>query len=115
MYNVATATATLQEERTMSITKSGVEVRGRKQRAYRPFPYARIARMWSAKKTIAQIARAIGRFDKKNPKRSLHAVRDCLRRMHKGYVDARGHLVKLPHRVSPATVRACRKAGLQVA
>ena len=79
----------------MSATKSTVKVRGTKKRAYRPFPYGRIARMWSAKKTIAQIARAIGRFDNQNPKRSLHAVRDCLRRMHKGYVDARGRLVKL--------------------
>jgi hypothetical protein len=95
----------------MSAAKSTVKVRGTKNRAYRPFPYGRIARMWSAKKTIAQIARGIGRFDKKNPTRSLHDLRDCLRRMHKGYVDARGQLVKLPHRVSPATVRACRKAG----
>lgn len=99
----------------MSVTKSNVRVRGTKKRAYRPFPYARIATMWSANKTIAQIARGIGRFEKKNPKRSLHAVRDCLRRMHKGYVDARGRLVKLPHRVSPATVRACRKAGFSAA
>src|SRR5579864_3354891 len=99
----------------MSSTKSTVNVRGTKKRAYRPFPYARIAKMWSARKTIAQIARAIGRFDEKYPTRSLHAVRDCLRRMHKGYVDARGRLVKLPHRVSPATVRACRKAGFSAA
>jgi hypothetical protein len=84
-------------------------------RRYRKFPLERIALMWSAKKTIAQIARAIGRFDEKYPTRSLHAVRDCLRRMHKGYVDARGRLVKLPHRVSPATVRACRKAGFSAA
>jgi len=99
----------------MSATKSTVKVRGTKKRAYRPFPYGRIARMWSAKKTIAQIAQAIGRFDNQNPKRSLHAVRDCLRRMHKGYVDARGRLIKLPHRVSPAIVRACRKAGFSAA
>ena len=99
----------------MTTRKSTVKVRGAKKRAYRPFPYARIARMWSAKKTIAQIARAIGRFDNKNPKRSLHAVRDCLRRMHYGYVDARGRLVKLPHRVSQATVQACRKAGFSAA
>ena len=38
----------------------------RKQR--RPFPYARVARMWEQqKKTIAQIAHAIGRVDKNNP------------------------------------------------
>jgi len=97
----------------MSITKlhSKVKVRRTKKRAYRPFPYTRIAKMRSDGKTIAQIARAIGRFDEKNPTRSLHDLRDCLRRMHRGYVDARGRLVKLPHRVSPATVRACRKAG----
>lgn len=99
----------------MSVTKSKVKVRGTKKRAYYPFPYARIARLWAAKKTIAQIARAIGRFDEKNPVPSLHAVRDCLRRMHKGYVDARGRFVKLPHRVAPATVRACRKAGFLAA
>lgn len=99
----------------MSVTKSNLKVRGTKKRAYRPFPLDRIARMWSAKKTIAQITRAIGRFDKKNPVRSLHAVRDCLRRMHMGYVNERGRLVKLPHRVAPATVRACRKAGFLAA
>jgi hypothetical protein len=99
----------------MSATKSTVKVRGTRKRAYRTFPYTRIAQMWSAKKTIAQIARAIGRFDEKYPARSLHAVRDCLRRMHKGYLDARGRLVKLPHRISPATVRACRKAGFSAA
>lgn len=113
MYNVAVATQ--QEEQAMSIAKSVVQVRRQKKRVSRPFPIDRIARMWSANKTIAQIARTIGRFDKKNPKRSLHDVRDCLRRMHKGYVDARGRLVKLPHRVSPAIVRACTKAGFQAA
>jgi|SRR5579864_4975093 len=92
-----------------------LNVKSGSSRQYRKFPLDRIAQMWSAKKTIAQIAHAIGRFDEKNPKHSLHAVRDCLRRMHKGYVDARGRLVKLPHRVSPATVRACRKAGFSAA
>ena len=96
-----------------AIRKMNVRCGSSRQR--REFPIDRIARMWSAKKTIAQIARAIGRFDEKNPIRSLHAVRDCLRRMHKGYVDSRGRLVKLPHRVSPGTVRACRKAGLSAA
>lgn len=90
-------------------------VKSGSQRRYRKFPLNRIAKLWSAKKTIAQITRAIGRFDTKNPVRSLHAVRDCLRRMHNGYVDARGNLVKLPHRVSPKTVRACRKAGYMAA
>lgn len=95
-----------------SKSKSG---KGRRMRQYRKFPLDRIAKLWSAKKTITQITRAIGRFDEKNPVRSLHAVRDCLRRMHNGYVDAQGNLVKLPHRVARKTVRACRKAGYMAA
>ena len=92
-----------------AIRKSNVKTGSLRQ--YRKFPIERIAKLWSAGKTIAVITRAIGRFDEKNPVRSLHAVRNCLRRMHNGYVDARGRFVKLPHRVAPATVRACRKAG----
>lgn len=55
----------------MRITKSAAGDRECKKRAYRPFPIDRVARLWSAKKTIAQIARAIGRFDENNPVRSL--------------------------------------------
>lgn len=94
---------------------SKVKARGSKKRAYRPFPYTRVARMWSAGKTIAAIAQAIGRVDKNNPKDPFHTMRNCLYRMHKGYVSTTGRIVKLPHRVSPATVRASRKAGLLAA
>ena len=69
--------------------------------------------MWSAGKTIAVIARAIGRVDKNNPKDPFHTMRNCLYRMHKGYVNETGRIIKLPHRVSRASVRASRKAGLR--
>jgi hypothetical protein len=106
-----------QKEDTMNKARAirNLNVKSGSQRQYRKFPLDRIAKLWSAKKTIAQITRAIGRFDEKNPVRSLHAVRNCLRRMHKGYMDGRGNFVKLPHRVAPKTVRACRKAGYMAA
>ena len=95
-------------------TNSKLKSHGTHKRKYRPFPYVTIARMWSAGKTIAAIARAIGRVDKNNPKDPYHSLRNCLYRMHTfGYRNRTGHLVRLPHRVSAKTVRAARKAGLR--
>ena len=86
----------------------------RKQR--QPFPYARIARMWVQQgKTIAQIASAIGRVDKDNPKDSCHSVRNAMYRMRRwGYTNEDGKRVKLgSYRVHKSTRRASRVAGLR--
>ena len=89
-----------------------VQAKRTKRCGNRPFPQLKIAKLWEQGKTIAAIARAIGRIDKNNPKDPYHTMRNCLYRMHKGYVDASGRTVKLPHRVSAATVRASCQAGL---
>ena len=75
----------------------------------RPFPYQKVAKLWAAGKTIAQIAEAIGRVG--TGKDRYHSLRVFLSRMHHGYKDASGKLVKLPHRVSAKTLRLSRKAG----
>jgi hypothetical protein len=85
------------------------------RKARRPFPYLKVARLWDKNKTIAEIARATGRVDKRNPKDPYHSLRNFLRVMHIGYMDATGRMVRLPYRVSPGTVRASRKAGMKAA
>ena len=75
----------------------------------RPFPYAEVAELWADGKTIAEIAKAIGRVGTGND--PYHSLRVVLTRMHRGYKDSHGKLVKLPHRVSQKTVRLSRKAG----
>jgi hypothetical protein len=80
---------------------------------YRRFPYRKVAKLWERGKTIAQIANAIDRVDKDNPKDPYHSLRNFLYRMHKGYYDETGTFVKLPHRVSKRRVRACQAAGLR--
>ena len=94
----------------MSTRNSRAEAQSR---TYRPFPYHKVARLWERGKTIAQIAHAIDRVDKDNPKDAYHSLRNFLYRMHKGYYDEAGRLVKLPHRVPKRRVRACRVAGLR--
>jgi hypothetical protein len=66
-------------------------VGGRKLR--RPFPYLKVAKLWGKNKTIAEIARAVGRVDKHNPKDPFHSLRNFLRIMHVGYVNANGRIV----------------------
>lgn len=83
------------------------------QKSSRAFPYDRVARMWGRNESIATIARAIGRVDKNNPKDPYHSLRNFLYRMHQGYTDCNGRIIRLPYRVSPKRVRACRKAGLR--
>lgn len=85
------------------------------KREYKTFPYQRVARMWRAGKSIAQIGQAIGRVDKESPTGDLyHSLRNFLYRMHnRGYKNKGGRLVRLPYRVSKRTVRAARKAGLR--
>ncbi len=84
-----------------------------KRKAYRPFPYARVAKMWAQNKSISVIARAIGRVDKNNHKDPYHSLRNFLYRMHKGYTNSAGRVVRLPHRVSAKRIRACKQAGLR--
>ena len=84
-----------------------------RRRKNRPFPYQRVAKMWKTGMTIARIARAINRVDKNNPGDPYHSLRNFLCRMHKGYTNGKGRVVKLPHRVSKSTLRAARKAGLR--
>jgi hypothetical protein len=75
----------------------------------RPFPYDEVGRMWAKGRTIAEIAKAIGRVGKgKDP---YHALRVFLSRMHRGYRNPEGKLVKLPYRVSKKTLRLAADAG----
>jgi len=75
----------------------------------RPFPYSKVAMMWNEGKTIAEIAKAIGRVGEGND--PYHALRVVLTRMHRGYENAEGKTVKLPHRISRKTLRLATKAG----
>jgi len=101
--------------KSMRTKKSKVKAKRGKRCQYRPFPYLKVARMWQKRMSISQIAHAINRVDKGNPNDPFHSLRNFLRRMHAGYVNEKGRVVKLPHRVSPSTVRAARKAGLRAA
>jgi hypothetical protein len=75
----------------------------------RPFPYEEVGRMWAKGKTIAEIAKAIGRVGEgKDP---YHGLRVVLTRMHRGYRNPEGKLVKLPYRVSKKTLRSAANAG----
>lgn len=75
----------------------------------RPFPYDKVALLWQQGKTIAQIAAAIDRVG--TGKDPYHSLRVVLTRMHKGYKNAAGKLVKLPHRISQKTLKLATKAG----
>ena len=96
-----------------SRSKSKTQLKRKQRRQYRPFPYLRVAKMWKTGMTIPQIARAVNRVDKNNPSDPYHSLRNFLCRMHKGYANGRGRIVKLPHRVSKAALRAARKAGFR--
>lgn len=75
----------------------------------RPFPYAKVAKLWAEGKTIAQIAKAIGRVGEgKDP---YHGLRVHLSLMHRGYKTDDGKVVKLPHRISRKTLKLATKAG----
>jgi hypothetical protein len=85
----------------------------RKRATSRPFPYEQVAKMWAREKTIPEIAKAIGRVGTGNDR--FHSLRVALTKMHKGYKNAEGKVVKLPHRMSRAAVAACAKAGRRAA
>jgi hypothetical protein len=74
-----------------------------------PVPYAQIAKLWSQKKTIPEIAKAIGGVGKGDD--PYHSLRVTLTKMHKGYKNSEGNVVKLPHRVSRKTLKLATKAG----
>jgi hypothetical protein len=65
--------------------------------------------MWAQEKTIPEIAKAIGRVGKGDD--PYHSLRVALSKMHKGYQDTQGNVVKLPYRVSRKTVKLAMKAG----
>jgi hypothetical protein len=75
----------------------------------RAFPYERVAKMWAQGKKIAQIAKATGRVGKGDD--PYRALRIALTRMHKGYKNAEGNIVKLPYRISRKTLKLAIKAG----
>lgn len=73
-------------------------------------PYTRIAKLWAMGKTITEIAKAVGRYrrDSIDP---CHSMRVTLTKMHAGYKNDLGRVVRLPHRVSKKTVRLATAAG----
>jgi hypothetical protein len=81
----------------------------RKGATSRPFPYEQVAKMWAQEKTIPEIAKAIRRVGKGDDK--FHALRIFLSKMHKGYKNAEGNIVKLPYRISRKTLKLAVKAG----
>jgi hypothetical protein len=81
----------------------------RKRATNRPFPYAKVAKMWAQEKTIPEIAQAIRRVGKGDDK--FHALRIFLSKMHKGYRNGEGNVVKLPYRISQKTLKLAVKAG----
>lgn len=81
----------------------------RKRATSRAFPYEKVAKLWALKKTIPEIAKAIGRVGKGDD--PYHSLRVTLTKMHRGFKDAKGNVVKLPHRVSQKTLKLATKAG----
>jgi hypothetical protein len=75
-----------------------------------PFPYDLVARLWARGKTIAEIAELIGRIDQnREDGDKYHTLRVFLMRMHAGYKDRSGKIVKLPYRASRKLVRAAKE------
>jgi hypothetical protein len=79
------------------------------KRQRKPFPYARVLKMWKAGKSSMEIAKAVGRYDSKAAD-PMHSFRVTLTRFHRG-VRINGKLVKLPHRVSKKALKLATKAG----
>jgi hypothetical protein len=78
-----------------------------------PFPYDLVARLWAEGKTIAEIAERIGRIDRnREDGDKYHTMRVFLMRMHAGYKDRSGKIVKLPYRASRELVRAAKERHL---
>jgi len=78
-----------------------------------PFPYDLVARLWAEGKTIAEIAERIGRIDREREDGDrYHTMRVFLMRMHAGYRDRSGRIVRLPYRASRKFVRAAKERHL---
>ena len=78
-----------------------------------PFPYDLVASLWAEGQTIAEIAEPIGRIDRnREDGDKYHTVRVFLMRMHAGYKDRSGKIVKLPYRASRKLVRAAKERHL---
>jgi hypothetical protein len=75
----------------------------------RPFPYEKGAELWAQEKTIPEIAKVIGRVGEGSDPH--HAMRVALSKMHKGYKNDEGDIVKLPHRITRTALRAATQAG----
>jgi hypothetical protein len=99
--------------KTPSKNVKGARSAKRKRATSRPFPYAKVAEMWTQEKTIPEIAKAIRRVGKDDDK--FHALRIFLSKMHKGYKNAEGNIVKLPYRISRKTLKLATKAGKRAA
>ena len=95
--------------KTSQPPKKTVRPAKRKRATSRPFPYAKVAAMWAQEKTIPEIAKAIRRVGKGDDK--FHALRIFLTKMHKGYRDAEGKILKLPYRINRKTLGLSIKAG----
>jgi hypothetical protein len=89
--------------------KKSARPKKRKRATSRPFPYAKVAEMWAQEKTIPEIAKAIDRVGEGDD--PYHALRVALTKMHKGYKNSTGDVVKLPHRISRKTLKLAIKAG----
>jgi len=74
----------------------------------RAFPYERVARLWNNGRSIREIGERIGYVDDREDGDRFHTLRNFLMRMHKGYRDRRGNVMKLPYRASRKLVRAAK-------
>jgi hypothetical protein len=99
--------------KTSKTQKKAARPAKRKRATSRPFPYEQVAKMWAQDKTIPEIAKAIGRVGKGDD--PYHSLRVALTKMHKGYKNSKGEIVRLPHRVSQKTVKLATKAGKRAA
>jgi hypothetical protein len=102
------------QPRVRKSSSKRVSAKTRRRKPQRkPFPYARVLKMWQAGKSSMEIAKAIGRYDFKAAD-PMHSFRVTLTRFHKG-VRIGGKLVKLPHRVTKAALKRATKAGKKAA
>jgi hypothetical protein len=100
--------------KALKLAVRGAKARRRAARKQREsFPYEQVAKLWDRGKTIAFIANAIDRVDKRDPNGDpFHSLRNFLYRMHRGYRNDKGKLIKLPYRVGRSAIQASRKAGI---
>lgn len=104
-----TKSAKKKVHRTRSSAKKAPAKKSAVRKQRKPFPYARVLKLWRAGKSSMEIAKAIGRYDSKAAD-PMHSFRVTLTRFHKG-VRIEGKLVRLPHRVSKKALKLATKAG----